>query len=193
MIFSFLHTPMPVLRSRSTPIILFVAAMTPLAAYYIVFWAGLGMSMHHPSILLALLISAGLTVVLMLVAAAVTCESTARWLSIGLAGTVILMSSASTYFSLALAPLGIVIVVVSIVRLISKHKSAFSASRIGSRPSSTRAPTALVGAASILLGIAAPVWASIAAPNVLVVWAVIGLSAVFAGVMLTLSAAAREA
>ncbi len=181
---------MAVLQGRAIPLILFVAAMATLAACYLVFWVGF---LRVYKSLSTLLILSWFIVAMMFVAAAATREWSTRWLSIGLAGTVILMSSATTYFSLALAPLGIAIVAVSIVRIILKHRSAVSVSQMRLRLSDADMLPALVGVASILLGVAILVCAFIAAPNVLAVWTVIGLSAICAGIMLTLTVTTHEA
>ena len=184
---------MSVLQGRAIPLILFVVAMASLAACYLVFWVGLLRVHKSLSTLLTLLVLSWFIVAMMFVAAAATREWSTRWLSIGMAGTVILMSSATTYFSLALAPLGIAIVAVSIVRIILKHRSAVSVSQMRLRLSDADMLPALVGVASILLGVAILVCAFIAAPNVLAVWTVIGLSAICAGIMLTLTVTTHEA
>ena len=169
------------LRRERTPFIMFGAAALPLAACYIMFWAGLGASAVSQIFLSGSLAAAWLAMALMLAAAAV-CKP-ARWLYAGLAGCAMLASSAAAHFTFALAPIGVALIAAASVGLIanrrSKTRRRFLTTRIVSRP-------AIIAVALIALGIALPTWSSIAAPSVLVVWIALGLSFIGTGAILAL-------
>lgn len=168
-------------QAEKTPFIMFGMAALPLAACYIMFWAGLGASAVSQIFLSSFLSAAWLAMALMLVAAAV-CKP-ARWLYAGLAGCAMLASSAAAHFSFALAPVGVALIAASSVGLIanrrSKNRRGFRTIGIASRP-------AIIAAGLIALGIALPAWSSIAAPSVLAVWTALGLSFIGTGATLAL-------
>ena len=175
-----MRTPITTFAQREyAPFIMFGLAALPLAACYIVFWAGLGASVVPQSILPILLAAAWSATALMVVGAAIS--KPIRWLYAGLGGVALLASSAAAPFSFALAPVGVGLIAASAVGLTAKRRSISRKDRRQIRMASR--PT-IIALGMIALGIALPAWASAAAPSVLALWTALGLSFVGAGMTL---------
>ena len=179
---------MSILQNRYAPFALFGAAALPLAVCYIVFWTG-WMEPPDPSPLLPLLLAAAwLAVALTLAAAVVARSKPTRWAYVGLAGGALAASSAATYFTLFLAPLGAVALTASAVKLILARRDCETAFRIGG----IAKPFAIGAAALIALGAALPAWAWLSQPNALAVWTTLGVSTIGTGAILALRSALGE-
>ena len=179
---------MSILQNRYAPFALFGAAALPLAVCYIVFWTG-WIEPPDPSPLLPILLAAAwLAVALALAAAFAARSKRTRWLYVGLAGGALTASSAATYFTLFLAPLGSVALTASAVNLVLARRDGATAFGIGG----ISKPSAIGAAALIALGAALPAWAYIFQPNTLVVWTTLGVSAIGTGAVLALRAALGE-
>ena len=179
---------MPILQNRYAPFALFGAAALPLAVCYIVFWTG-WMEPPDPSPLLPILLAAAwLAVALALAASVAALSKPTRWLYVGLAGGALAASSAATYFTLFLAPLGAVALTASAIKLVLARRdceTAFGIAKIAK-------PLAIGAAALIALGAALPAWAWFFQPNALAVWTTLGVSAIGTGAVLALRSALGE-
>ena len=109
---------MSILQNRCAPFAPFGAAALLLAVCCIVFWTG-WVEPPEPSPLLPALLAAAWIFVALTLAAAVGARSTpTRWLCVGLAGGALTASSAATYFTLFLAPVGAVGLTAAAVALV---------------------------------------------------------------------------
>ena len=179
---------MSILQNRYAPFALFGAAALPLAVCYIVFWTG-WMEPPVPWPLLPILLAAAwLAIALALVAAVAARSKPTRWLCVGLAGGALTASSAATYFTLFLAPLGAVALTAAAVKLILARRDCETDFGIGG----IAKPFAICAAALIALGAPLPAWAWLSQPNALAVWTTLGLSAVGSGAILALRSALGE-
>ena len=179
---------MSILQNRYAPFALFGAAALPLAVCYIVFWTG-WMEPPDPSPLLPLLLAAAWLAVALALAAAVAARSKpTRWLYVGLAGGALAASSAATYFTLFLAPLGAVALTAAAVKLVLARRDGATAFGIGG----IGKPSAIGAAALIALGVALPAWAWFFQPNSLAVWTTLGVSAIGTGAVLALRSGLGE-
>ena len=182
---------MSILQNRYAPFALFGAAALPLAVCYIVFWTGWIEPPDPSPILPILLAAAWLDIALALAAAVAARSKPTRWAYVGLAGGALTASSAATYFTLFLAPLGAVALTAAAVRLVLARRDCETALGIGGIAKISK-PSAIGAAALIALGAALPAWAWGAQPNALAVWTTLGLSAVGSGVILALRSALGE-
>jgi len=179
---------MPILQNRYAPFALFGAAALPLAVCYIVFWTG-WMEPPDPSPLLPLLLAAAWLAIALALAASVAARSKpTRWAYVGLAGGALAASSAATYFTLFLAPLGAVALTAAAVKLILARRDGANESGFGGI---AKMP-AICAAALIALGAALPAWAWLSQPNEVVVWTTLGVSAIGTGAVLALRSALGE-
>ena len=179
---------MPILQNRYAPFAPFGAAALPLAVCYIVFGTG-WMEPPAPSPILPILLAAAwLAIALTLAAAVVARAKPTRWLYVGLAGGALTASSAATYFTLFLAPLGAVALTAAAVKLILARRDCETAFRIGG----IAKPFAIGAVALIALGAALPAWAWFFQSNTLAVWTTLGASAVGTVAILALRSALGE-
>ena len=179
---------MPILQNRYAPFALYGAAALPLAVCYIVFWTG-WMDPPDPSPILPILLAAAwLAIALTLAAAAAARSKPTRWVCVGLAGGALMASSAATYFTLFLAPLGAVALTAAAVNLVLARRDGETAFGIGG----IDAPSAIGAAALIALGVALPIWAWLFQPSAAVVWTTLGVSAIGSGAVLALRSALGE-
>ena len=171
---------MSILQNRYAPFALYGAAALPLAVCYIVFWTG-WIEPPDPSPILPILLAAAWLAVALALAAAVAARSKpTRWAYVGLAGGALTASSAATYFTLFLAPLGAFALTASAVKLILARRDCETAFGFGG----IAAPFAIGAAALIALGVALPAWAWVSQSNALAVWTTLGVSAIGTGVIL---------
>ena len=181
-------TQMPILQNRYAPFALFGAAAAPLAVCYIVFWTG-WMEPPDPSPILPILLAAAWLAVALTLAAAVSARSKpTRWLYVGLAGGALTASSAATYFTLFLAPLGAFALTAAAVGLILARRDGETAFGIGG----IDAPSAIGAASLIAPGAALAAWAWLFHPSAAVVWTTLGLSAIGSGAALALRSGLGE-
>ena len=179
---------MSILQNRYAPFALFGAAALPLAVCCIVFWTG-WMEPPAPSPILPLLLAATwLAIALTLAAAFVARSKPTRWLYVGLAGGALTASSAATYFTLFLAPLGAVALTASAVKLVLARRDGETTFGIGG----IAKPSAIGAAALIALGAALAAWAWLSQTNAAVVWTTLGVSAIGTGAILALRSGLDE-
>ena len=173
---------MSILQNRYAPFVLFGAAALPLAVCCIVFWTG-WMEPPAPSPILPILLAAAWLAIALALAAALAARSKpARWLYIGLAGGALTASSATTYFTLFLAPLGAVALTASAVGLVLARRDVGTAFGIGG-----------IGAAALIApGAALAAWAWGFQSNAAVVWTTLGISAIGSGAVLALRSGLGE-
>ena len=181
---------MSVLQNRCAPFALFGAAALSLAVCYIVFWTG-WMEPPEPSPLLPALLAAAWIFVALTLAAAVGARSnpTTRWLRVGLAGGALTASSAATYFTLFLAPLGAVGLMAAAVALVLARRGGGREIGFGGMIGKQ---SAIGAAALIALGAALAAWAWLSQASAPVVWTTLGASAIGSGAIIALSAALGE-
>ena len=180
---------MSILQNRCAPFALFGAAALPLAICYIVFWTG-WMEPPEPSPLLPALLAAAWISVALTLAAAVGARSTpTRWLCVGLAGGAMMASSAATYFTLFLAPVGAVGLTAAAVALVLARRGGGRETGFGEMIGK---PSAIGAASLIALGAALAAWAWVSQASAPVVWTTLGASAVGSGAIIALSAALGE-
>ena len=173
---------MSILQNRYAPFALYGAAALPLAVCCIVFWTG-WMEPPAPSPILPILLAAAwLAIALTLAAAFAARSKPTRWLYVGLAGGALVASSATTYFTLFLAPLGAVALTAAAIKLVLARRDGETAFGIGGIDK----PSAIGAAALIALGAALAAWAWVFQPNTLAVWTTLGLSAIGSGAVLAL-------
>ena len=179
---------MPILQNRYAPFALYGAAALPLAVCYVVFWTG-WMEPPDPSPILPILLAAAwLAVALALAAAFAARSKPTRWLYVGLAGGALTASSAATYFTLFLAPLGAFALTASAVGLIFARRDGETAFGIGGI-----AKMPAIGAAALIApGAALAAWAWLSQPSAAVVWTTLGVSAIGSGAVLALRSALGE-
>ena len=179
---------MPILQNRYAPFALYGAAAPPLAVCYIVFWTG-WMEPPDPSPILPILLAAAwLAIALTLAAAFAARSKPTRWVCVGFAGGALTASSAATYFTLFLAPLGAVALTASTVGLILAWRDGETAFGIGG----IAKPFAIGAAALIALGATLAAWAWVSQPNAAVVWTTLGVSAIGSGAVLALRSGLGE-
>ena len=179
---------MPILQNRYAPFALYGAAALPLAVCYIVFWTG-WMEPPDPSPILPILLAAAWLAIALTLAAAISARSKpTRWLHVGLAGGALTASSATTYFTLFLAPLGAVALTAAAVKLVLARRDCETAFGIGG----IDAPSAIGATALIALGAALAAWAWLFQPNAAVAWTTPGLSAIGSGAVLALRSGLGE-
>ena len=179
---------MPILQNRYAPFAPFGAAALPLAVCYIVFWTGWTEPPDPSPILPILLAAAWLAIALTLAAAVVARAKPTRWLCVGLAGGALTASSAATYFTLFLPPLGAVALTASAVKLILARRDCETAFGIGG----IAKPSAIGAAALTALGAALAAWAWLSQTNALAVWTTLGVSAIGSGAALALRSGLDE-
>ena len=167
---------MSILQSRYAPFAPFGAAALSLAVCYIVFWTG-WMEPPEPSPLLpALLAAAWIFVALTLAAAGGARSNPTRWLCVGLAVGALMASSAATYFTLFLAPVGAVGLAAAAVGIVLARRGGVGReSGFGG----------MIGKLSAI-GAALIAWAWLSQSSAPVVWTTLGLSAVGSGAIIAL-------